>query len=257
MKLISFNVNGVRASAGRTLLQDLTTIDADIVCLQETKATEEQVAIALADLDQYQIIAHSAQKKGYSGTAILTKNKPLSWSYGIGIHEHDQEGRVITCEWESFYLVNVYVPNSSSQLKRLTYRQKWDLDFYHYLSSLEQSKPVIICGDFNVCHRDIDLARPKANYNKNPGYTQAEINGINRYIDHGFIDTFRTLNPQEVCYSWWSYRARARARNVGWRIDYFLCSASLKDSLQRADIYTDVMGSDHCPVALELDLSHL
>ena len=257
MKFISFNVNGVRACSGRTLIQDLNAIDADIVCLQETKATEEQVAIALEELNQYQIIAHSAQKKGYSGTAVLTKKQPISWSYGIGIQEHDQEGRVITCEWESFYLVNVYVPNSSSQLKRLPYRQKWDLDFYHYLCSLEQNKPVIICGDLNVCHRDIDLARPKANYNKNPGYTQAEIDGIDRYINHGFIDTFRELNPNEVCYSWWSYRAKARVRNVGWRIDYFLCSARLKPLLQRAYIHTEIMGSDHCPVALEIDLSHL
>ena len=222
---------------------------------KETKATEEQVAEALSTLTQYNIYAHSAQKKGYSGTAILSKTKPISVSYGIGIEEHDQEGRVITCEWESFYLVNVYVPNASSQLKRLPYRQTWDLAFYHYLAALEQNKPIIVCGDLNVCHRDIDLARPKANYNKSPGYTQAEIDGIDRYINHGLIDTFRYVHPAKVCYSWWSYRAGARARNVGWRIDYFLCSDQLKSHIQNADIYTDILGSDHCPVALEINLS--
>ena len=254
MKFVSFNVNGVRACAKRTLFQDIIQMNTDVICLQETKATVEQVKETLAPLQGYHVYANEAQKKGYSGTAVLCRQEPISVQYGINIPEHDQEGRVITCEWSNFYLVNVYVPNSSSQLKRLDYRKQWDIDFHAYLVGLEKNKPVIICGDMNVCHRDIDLARPKANYDKNPGYTQAEIDGMDRYVNHGFVDTFRTMNPQEVCYSWWSYRGGARGRNVGWRIDYFLCSQSLKNQIQKADIYTDVMGSDHCPVALEIDV---
>ncbi|KZZ31771.1 exodeoxyribonuclease III, partial [Oleiphilus sp. HI0085] len=202
----------------------------------------------------YHIYCNSAEKKGYSGTAILTKHAPISVQYDMGIEEHDQEGRVIAAEYDGFYLVTVYTPNSGSELKRLPYRQEWDKDFNDYLKKLEESKPVILCGDLNVAHKDIDLARPKPNYNKSAGYTQAEIDGLDRYVASGFIDTYRELNPETVKYSWWSYRAGARAKNVGWRIDYFLASQSLRDNIKAADILNDIMGSDHCPVQIDLAL---
>jgi exodeoxyribonuclease-3 len=220
--------------------------------LQETKAQDDQVKEALQELDEYQLLVNSAVKKGYSGTAILTKHSPLACTYGIGIEEHDQEGRVICAEFSDYYLVTVYTPNSGSELKRLTYRQQWDRDFLNYLKKLEESKPVIICGDLNVAHQDIDLARPKPNYNKSAGFMQEEIDGIDKLTTANFLDTFRHINPKTIKYSWWSYRAGARERNVGWRIDYFLCSNTYIDKVQEADILDQVMGSDHCPVIIQL-----
>ncbi len=252
MKLISWNVNGVRAIAKKGFVEQIKQLDPDILCLQETKAQDDQVSEALQELDEYQLLVNSAAKKGYSGTAILTKQSPLSSACDIGIEKHDQEGRVICAEFSDYYLVNVYTPNSGSELKRLTYRQQWDHDFLNYLKKLEESKPVIICGDLNVAHQDIDLARPKANYNKSAGFMQEEIDGIDNLIASNFLDTFRHINPETIKYSWWSYRAGARERNVGWRIDYFLCSNTFIDKVLKADILNQVMGSDHCPVAIEL-----
>ena len=255
-RLISFNVNGVRACAKKTLIEDLHELNADVVCLQETKATADQVAEALSELHGYEIHAYAASsKKGYSGTAILSRVTPSTVHRGIGIEKHDQEGRVMTAEFDQFYLVNVYVPNASSGLKRLPYRtQEWDVDFTSYLRHLDAQKPVIICGDMNVCHQRIDIARPDANYNKSPGYTQAEIDGFSRLLDAGFIDSFRSLHPDDQKFSWWSYRGGARAKNIGWRLDYFLVSTRIMSHVNRADIHKDILGSDHCPVSLTLAL---
>jgi exodeoxyribonuclease-3 len=222
----------------------------DVICLQETKATPEQVAAAVAPLSDYQVYANSADRKGYSGTAILTKVAPLSVTYDIGMPDHDTEGRVICAEFSNFYLVTVYVPNSGSELLRLDYRQTWDAAFLNYLKNLEKSKPVVVCGDFNVAHQAIDLARPKENYNKAAGYMQAEIDGMNAFVGAGLLDSFRALNPEQVKYSWWSYRAGAREKNVGWRIDYFLVSEAFIPQVQEAFILNDVFGSDHCPVGV-------
>ena len=252
MRLVSWNVNGVRAVMKKDFLDSLKNMHTDILCLQETKAQDEQVIEALSEVSDYFIYTNSAVKKGYSGTAILTKMKPISIEYDLGIEEHDQEGRVIAAEYDTFILVTVYTPNSGSELKRLAYRQSWDKDFHDYLKQLERRKPLVVCGDLNVAHQDIDLARPKPNYNKSAGYMQAEIDGLQRYLSNGFIDSFRLINPNTEKYSWWSYRAGARAKNVGWRIDYFLISESLKNKVQDADILTEVMGSDHCPVQLDL-----
>lgn len=252
MKIISWNVNGVRAIAKKGFINQVKDLNPDVLCLQETKAQDDQVGETLQELDEYQLLVNSAVKKGYSGTAILTKKKPLAYTYDIGIEEHDQEGRVICAEFSDHYLVNVYTPNSGSELKRLSYRQQWDRDFLNYLKKLEESKPVIICGDLNVAHRDIDLARPKANYNKSAGFMQEEIDGIDNLTKSNFLDTFRHINPDTIKYSWWSYRAGARERNVGWRIDYFLCSNTYIDKVLNANILDHVMGSDHCPVAIEL-----
>lgn len=256
LKLISFNVNGIRACAKKTLLDDLRSIDADAVCLQETKATAEQVAEVLEPLEGYHVSANEAVKKGYSGTATLSKSEPRSTRLGIGVEAHDQEGRVVTTEYDEFYLVNVYVPNASGGLKRLPYRsQEWDVAFREYLTALDRDKPVIVCGDMNVCHQPIDIARPDSNYNKSPGYTQAEIDGMSALLEAGFVDSFRALHPDEVKYSWWSYRGGARAKNVGWRLDYFLVSERLMPHVISSEIYNDVMGSDHCPVALSLSFT--
>ena len=253
MKFISFNVNGVRACVKKTLIEDLKEQDADFVCLQETKATPEQVKEALSPLDQYLVEAYGAEKKGYSGTAILSKKPLESVRFGIGIDKHDQEGRVITAELKDLFLVNVYVPNSKNGLARLPYRsQEWDVDFCAYLKELDQDKPVVLCGDLNVAHRAIDLKNPKPNYNKNPGFTQAEIDGFERFLDSGFIDSFRHFHPEEIKYSWWSYRAGARQRNVGWRIDYFLISSRLLPRVVKAEIHNEILGSDHCPISLTL-----
>ncbi len=255
MKLVSWNVNGIRAITKKDFYSHFASLEADVVCLQETKATEEQVAEALTPIEGYHIYSHSAERKGYSGTSILSKAEALSISFGIGIDDHDKEGRVITAEYDKFYLVNVYVPNSGSELLRLDYRQEWDKAFYDYLKGLEAKKPVVICGDMNVAHTEIDLARPKANYNKSAGYMQAEIDGMDRFTKGGFVDTFRVKYPDmKDKYSWWSYRGGARAKNVGWRIDYFLISESLVASLKDAFIYPELDGSDHCPVAVEMDL---
>lgn len=252
MRLVSWNVNGIRAVMKKDFMDSFKSMNTDVLCLQETKAQDDQVLEALNELSGYTIYTNSAEKKGYSGTAILTRQTPLSVQYDMGIAEHDNEGRVIAAEFPDFFLVTVYTPNSGSELKRLGYRQSWDEDFHHYLKTLENTKPVIVCGDLNVAHTEQDLARPKANYNKSAGYMQEEIDGIQRYIDSGFIDTFRLIHPQIQKYSWWSYRAGARQKNVGWRIDYFLVSESLRTKVADADILTDIMGSDHCPVQLDL-----
>ena len=254
MRIVSWNVNGIRAALKKDFVTSLETLATDVLCLQETKAQCDQVAEALADVSGYYLYTHSAVKKGYSGTAILSRNEPLTVRYGLGIEEHDQEGRVIAAEYEDFYLVTVYTPNSGSELKRLAYRQQWDVAFLKYLKVLEQSKPVLVCGDLNVAHTDIDLARPKANYNKSAGYMQEEIDGLNNLVTAGFVDTYRHVKPDEIKYSWWSYRAGARQNNVGWRIDYFLTSPSLLPNVQDAEIHNDILGSDHCPVSVDLKI---
>jgi exodeoxyribonuclease-3 len=252
MKVVSFNVNGIRAITSKNFIQDMTEINPDVICLQETKADVEQVKLAVASLSSYEVFANAADKKGYSGTAILTKVKPISVVYDMGIDEHDHEGRIVAMEFEKCYVISVYVPNSGSELARLSYRQQWDADFLKYLKSLEESKPVVVCGDFNVAHTAIDLARPKENYNKAAGYMQEEIDGMNNFIAADFIDTFRHFYPNESKYSWWSYRAGAREKNVGWRIDYFLVSTSFISNINSASIHNEIHGSDHCPVAIEI-----
>lgn len=253
MRLVSWNVNGIRAVMKKEFMASFMGMNTDVLCLQETKAQDDQVIEALNEVRGYFIYTNSAEKKGYSGTAILSKIEPLSVQYDMGITEHDNEGRVIAAEFADFYLVTVYTPNSGSELKRLDYRQTWDKDFHTYLKTLEIKKPVIVCGDLNVAHTEQDLARPKANYNKSAGFMQEEIDGIQRYLDAGFVDTFRYLHPDTLKYSWWSYRAGARTNNVGWRIDYFLLSPNLSNRIENADILTDVMGSDHCPVLLDMN----
>jgi exodeoxyribonuclease-3 len=252
MKIISFNVNGIRAIVAKNFIQDMNAISPDVICLQETKADAEQVATAVAELSAYQVYANAAEKKGYSGTAILSKKAPISVEYGMGTDEHDHEGRIVKAEFDDFFLVCVYVPNSGSELARLPYRQQWDADFLVYLKKCEETKPVIICGDLNVAHQAIDLARPKENYNKAAGYMQEEIDGMNRFVEAGLVDTFRNANPEQVKYSWWSYRAGAREKNVGWRIDYFLASQSFLNRISATEIYNDILGSDHCPVGITI-----
>ncbi|HOW40764.1 MAG TPA: exodeoxyribonuclease III [Bacteroidales bacterium] len=253
MKIISWNVNGIRAIAKKNFFSDLQLLDPDILCLQETKANPQQVAETLDSLKGYKIFANSAEKAGYSGTAIISKTDPVSVSKGIDILEHDGEGRVICFETKEFFLVNVYVPNSGSELKRLGYRQEWDLAFFNYLKNLEKTKPVIVCGDLNVAHKAVDLANPKANYNKYAGYMQEEIDGMDRFVNGGLADTFRTLYPDvKQRYSWWSYRAGARSKNIGWRIDYFLVSEFFMPKVKEAFIREDIEGSDHCPVGIVL-----
>jgi exodeoxyribonuclease III len=253
MKLISWNVNGLRAVAQKDFFKDLKLMNPDILCLQETKAQDDQVAEALQPANGYYIYSNSAEKKGYSGTAILSKLKPINVSKNIGIAEHDTEGRVLCLEYEKFFMVDVYVPNSGNDLKRLDYRQEWDKAFFDYLKNLEKTKPVVVCGDFNVAHKPIDIARPKANYNKSAGFMQEEIDGMDRYTSGGLVDTFRHFHPEEKDkYSWWSYRAGAREKNVGWRIDYFLVSKSFINSITSATIMNEIMGSDHCPVCIEV-----
>ena len=253
MKITSWNVNGLRAIVKKGFAESLHALHTDVLCLQETKAQDDQVAAALEGLDGYHVFSTSAVRKGYSGVAILTRDEPMSVQAGIGIEVHDQEGRVLTAEFESYYLVTVYTPNSGSELARLDYRQLWDADFLAFVKQLEKSKPVLMCGDLNVAHRDIDLARPRPNYNKSAGYMQEEIDGLDKLIGSGFIDTFRYLHRDEVKYSWWSYRAGARGKNVGWRIDYVLGTDSLvEDRVARAEIHNEIMGSDHCPVSVTL-----
>lgn len=250
-KLISWNVNGIRACAGKGFMDFFNSIDADIFCIQESKMQEGQLTL---DMPGYHQFWNYADKKGYSGTAIFTKEEPVSVMNGIGIDEHDHEGRVITLEYESFYMVTVYTPNSQNELARLDYRMKWEDDFRAYLKKLEESKPVIVCGDMNVAHKEIDLKNPKTN-RKNAGFTDEEREKMTVLLDDGFIDTYRYFYPdQENIYSWWSYRFKAREKNAGWRIDYFLTSESLKDRLVDAKIHTDIMGSDHCPVELDINL---
>ena len=248
MKFISWNVNGLRACVGKEFEQQFKDLDADFFCLQETKMQAGQLDLSFPGYESYW---NYADKKGYSGTAIYTKHKPLSVTYGIDIDEHDHEGRVITLEMEDFYLVTVYTPNSQDGLRRLEYRMKWEDDFQAYLHKLDEKKPVIACGDMNVAHQEIDLKNPKTNH-KNAGFTDEEREKMTRLLSNGFIDTFRTLYPEQVTYSWWSYRFRAREKNTGWRIDYFLISERLKDRLEDAKIHTEIMGSDHCPVEIIL-----
>ncbi len=248
MKFISWNVNGLRACTGKGFEEAFNTLDADFFCLQETKMQEGQLDL---QFDGYESYWNYAEKKGYSGTAIYTRRHPLSVSYGIGIEEHDREGRVITLEMDNFYLVTCYTPNSQDGLKRLDYRMKWEDDFLAYLMRLDAVKPVIVCGDLNVAHEEIDLKNPKTN-RKNAGFTDEEREKMTTLLSKGFIDTFRFLYPEQETYSWWSYRFRAREKNAGWRIDYFLISSRLKEALKDASIHTEIMGSDHCPVELLL-----
>ncbi len=247
MKLISWNVNGLRACVGKGFLDFFNEVDADIFCIQETKLQEGQIDL---DLNGYHQYWNYAEKKGYSGTAVFTKVEPRAVFYGIDIEEHDKEGRVITLEYEDFYLVNVYTPNSQRELARLDYRMKWEDDFKSYLKSLEAQKPVILCGDLNVAHREIDLKNPSTN-RKNAGFTDEEREKMTVLLESGFIDTFRHFYPdKEDAYTWWSYMRQARDKNVGWRIDYFIVSEIFVDKIKSAAIHSDVMGSDHCPVEL-------
>ncbi len=254
MRLVSWNVNGIRAVMKKDFDKSLADMKADVVCLQETKAQCEQVQEAVEPLNGYHVYSNSAERKGYSGTAILSRKEPLSIHKGIKAKDHDSEGRVLTAEFEKFFLITVYTPNSGAELKRLGYRQEWDKAFLNYLRKLEQQKPLVICGDLNVAHQEIDIARPQANYNKSAGYTQAEIDGFDKLMEAGFVDTFRHLHPKTVKYSWWSFRANARAKNIGWRIDYFLTSSTLKNKIKAADIKNEISGSDHCPVTLDLSV---
>ena len=249
MKFISWNVNGLRACVGKNFMEDFKKLDADIFCLQETKLQEGQITLDLPGYHQYW---NYAEKKGYSGTAVFTRTEPLTVSYGIGVEEHDHEGRVITLEFSDFYLATVYTPNSQDGLARLDYRMKWEDDFLRYIKSLDKKKPVIYCGDLNVAHKEIDLKNPKTN-RKNAGFTDEERAKITHVLESGFVDTFRYFYPDmEGIYSWWSYRFRAREKNAGWRIDYFIVSERLTERLEDAKIHTDIFGSDHCPIELLL-----
>ncbi|GAA0826047.1 exodeoxyribonuclease III [Clostridium tertium] len=251
MKLISWNVNGIRACVTKGFLEYFKEMDADIFCIQESKLQEGQIDLELEGYHQYW---NYAEKKGYSGTAIFTKEKPLSVSYGLGIEEHDKEGRVITLEFENFYMVTVYTPNSKNELARLDYRMVWEDAFRDYLKVLDEKKPVIVCGDLNVAHKEIDLKNPKTNL-RNAGFTEEERSKFTELLNAGFVDTFRYFYPDEVgAYSWWSYRFNARAKNAGWRIDYFLVSNSVKYKLEDAKIHSEVLGSDHCPVELKINI---
>ncbi|MCB9262280.1 MAG: exodeoxyribonuclease III [Flavobacteriales bacterium] len=252
MKIVSFNVNGIRASIGKGLLQTMADLDADVFCVQETKAQDNQVMEALSDLKGYHIYSNSAEQKGYSGVAIFSKKEPISIKVDMGVAEHDREGRIITAEYDDFYLVNVYVPNSGAGLKRLDYRAVWDKDFAGFLANLQKQKPIILTGDLNVAHEAIDLKNDAANYNKTSGYTQVEIDGLDNILAVGLVDTFRKLYPTEEKYSFWSQRFNARKTNAGWRIDYFLVSESLMPNVVDSTIHNEVFGSDHCPVGLEL-----
>lgn len=248
MKLVSWNVNGLRAIVKKNFSEIFAQLDADAFCLQETKLSAGQLDL---QFDGYTSYWNYADKKGYSGTAIYSRTQPVDSRYGIGIDIHDHEGRVITAEYNDFYLVNVYVPNSQDGLARLPYRMEWENAFRDYVQALDAKKPVVICGDLNVAHNDIDLKSPKTNHN-NPGFSDDERNAFGRLLNAGFVDTFRYLNPDTVCYSWWSYRYHAREKNYGWRIDYFLISQRLLPRLKNASILCDITGSDHCPVVLEL-----
>jgi exodeoxyribonuclease III len=255
MKIVSWNVNGIRAIIKKDFKASIDAMAPDIFCLQETKAPLEEAKSALEVFSDYNAyVNYSKARKGYSGTAIVTKQKVLNITHDLGIEEHDQEGRVNTAEFENFFLVNVYTPNSGQGLKRLDYRKTWDSSFLDYLKKLEKLKPVILCGDLNVAHQAIDITRAKENYNKSAGYTQQEIDGFENYLKNGFVDTFRNLHPEEIKYSYWNYMFNARSRNVGWRIDYFIVNQALMPKVKQAEIHNEFMGSDHCPISLTLDL---
>ena len=249
MKLISWNVNGLRAVVGKGFVDIFNALDADVFCLQETKLQAGQIELDLPGYEQYW---NYAERKGYSGTAVFTRIKPLNVTYGMGIEAHDTEGRMITLEYETFYLINVYTPNSKDELARLPYRMEWEDDVRAYLKKLEQTKPVVLCGDLNVAHEEIDLKNPKTN-RKNAGFTDEERQKMTKFLANGFIDTFRTLHPDDPTYSWWSYRFRAREKNAGWRIDYFIVSERLRANIASAAIHTEIYGSDHCPVELVIE----
>lgn len=250
LKFISWNVNGLRACVGKDFENQFKELDVDFFCLQETKMQEGQLDLTFEGYNSYW---NYAEKKGYSGTAIYTKHQPLSVSYGMGVEEHDHEGRVITLEYEKFYLITVYTPNSQTELRRLDYRMTWEADFRKFLKNLDAKKPVIVCGDMNVAHEEIDIKNPKGN-RKNAGFTDEEREKMTELLNDGFTDTFRYKYPEQVTYSWWSYRFKAREKNAGWRIDYFLVSDRLQTNIADAKIHTDIMGSDHCPVELDLDI---
>ena len=251
MKLISWNVNGIRACLNKGFLDFFKNVDADIFCIQETKCQNGQAEI---ELDKYTEFWNSAEKKGYSGTAVFTKENPINVKYGIGKEEHDKEGRVITCEFEKFYLVNIYTPNSKRELERLEYRQTWEDEIREYVIKLNKIKPVIICGDLNVAHKEIDLKNPKTN-RRSAGFTDEERDKMTELLNAGFTDSFRLLYPEkENVYTWWSYMMKAREKNVGWRIDYFIVSNDIKENIKEATIYDEILGSDHCPIGLEIDL---
>ena len=250
-KMISWNVNGLRAAAGKTFFDAFHELDADIFCIQESKLQEGQIEL---DLPGYYDYWNYAEKKGYSGVAMFTKEKPVNVSYGLGIPEHDREGRVITLEFPDYYVLTCYTPNSQNELKRLDYRMEWEDAFFAYIKGLDQKKPLIYCGDLNVAHEDIDLKNPSTN-RRNAGFTDEEREKMTRVLTNGFVDSFRYLHPEEKdAYSWWSYRMKARERNVGWRIDYFIVSERLKDRIQGASIHSEILGSDHCPVELKINL---
>ncbi len=255
MKLISWNVNGLRAVVTKGFKNFFDQVDADIFCLQETKLQKEQVDDNIKSIfKEYNEYWNCAEKKGYSGTAVFSRQKPINVTYGIGIEEHDKEGRVITLEFDKFYLVNCYTPNSKRELERLNYRMKWEDAFRNYLLKLNENKPVIMCGDLNVAHKEIDLKNPKSN-RRNAGFTDEERDKMTELLDAGFTDSFRSLYPEkEGCYSWWSYMFHAREKNAGWRIDYFIVSNSINKNIKESTIYSDVMGSDHCPVGIEIEL---
>lgn len=250
MKFISWNVNGLRACVGKGFEESFAKLDADFFCLQETKMQADQLDLQFPDYESYW---NFAEKKGYSGTAIYTRKKPINVTYGMGVEEHDHEGRIITLEMDDFYLITCYTPNSQDGLKRLDYRMKWEDDFLDYLKRLDTIKPIILCGDLNVAHEEIDLKNPKTN-RKNAGFTDEERAKMSRLLSNGFVDTFRQLYPEQVTYSWWSYRFRAREKNAGWRIDYFIISNRLFQNIKDAKIHTEILGSDHCPVELELSI---
>ena len=250
MKFVSWNVNGLRACVGKGFEESFAHLDADFFCLQETKMQADQLDLQFPGYESYW---NYAEKKGYSGTAIYTRQKPLNVTYGMGVEEHDHEGRIITLEMEKFFLITCYTPNSQDGLKRLDYRIKWEDDFLDYLKRLDAVKPIILCGDLNVAHEEIDLKNPKTN-RKNAGFTDEEREKMTRLLSNGFIDTFRQLYPEQVTYSWWSYRFRAREKNAGWRIDYFIVSNRLLQDIKDAKIHTEILGSDHCPVELDLSI---
>ena len=252
---VNWNVNGIRSIIKKDFLKDVAAMDPDVLCLQETKAASEEARSALELLNGYHVYVNcSKARKGYSGTAIISKEEPMQVTCDIGLDEYDQEGRVMTAEYPTYFLVTVYTPNSGDGLSRLDWRERWDEEFKRYLLWLNKRKPVIVCGDFNVAHQLIDIARPRENYNKSAGYTQREIDGFTRLLESGFVDTFRRFYPEEVKYTYWNYVTNARAKNLGWRIDYFLASERIIDKVRDATIYNEYLGSDHCPVGLQIEI---